>query len=271
MAKVIVIPARLASQRFPGKLLQDETGWPLIRHTYTRCTQVEGVERVVVAADGSVIAEAVESFGAEAILTDPGLPTGTDRVAAAALELGLDREIDRIVNVQGDEPEIDPDHIARLFSLLEGRASPGDSPAGGQAAGACPQVATLAARMGGGVAFRDPNRVKVVVGEGGRALYFSRAPIPYGCEDGGEAAAPVGAPWLLHVGIYGFRPGALERFSARGPSPLERREKLEQLRFLEMGIDVRVGVVGEVCAGIDSPEDYRRFVERLREGRNDER
>ncbi|MEE8142978.1 MAG: 3-deoxy-manno-octulosonate cytidylyltransferase [Planctomycetota bacterium] len=241
MAKVIVIPARLASDRFPDKLLQAQTGWPLIRHVYDRCTQVGGVHRVVVAVDGPRLAQAVGEFGGEVILTDAQLPTGTDRVAAAVASLHLDGPSDLVVNVQGDEPELEPAHVERLFELLQ----EADSPVA---------VATLATRRSDGEGFANPNRVKVVVDELHNALYFSRAPIPSAGSD---------TSWLYHVGVYGFRPGALERFAARKPGFLERRERLEQLRFLEMGLGIRVAIVAEAAPGIDTPEDYQRFVDRL--------
>ncbi len=254
MANLIIIPARFASQRFPGKLLESQTGWPLIRHVVERCRAARGVDRVVVAADGERIAGAVRAFGGEAVLTDSELATGTDRVAAAALALGLRDAGDRIVNVQGDEPDIDPAHIEMLFRLLD---EP-ERDRGARVAGAL-GVATLAARRRGPEGFDDPNRVKVVTDPAGFALYFSRAPIPFP-RDG----FPPGADWLYHVGAYGFHPGALRRFASTPPTPLESIEKLEQLRFLELGFSVHVGIVAEAASGIDTPEDYRRFVDRSR-------
>lgn len=251
MARVIILPARLAAERFPKKLLRDETGWPLIQHGYVRCTQVPGVSRVVVAADGPEIEAAVRGFGGECVLTDPSLPSGTDRVAAAAIALGLDPEEDLVVNVQGDEPEIDPAAIDLLFGLLEEASRSASGPA---------PVATLATRRTDREGFDDPNRVKVALSEDGHGLYFSRAPIPFprGAEREPEVA------WHCHVGIYGFRPGALAAFTGREPSPLERRERLEQLRFLEMGLRIRVGIVESAPPGIDTPEDYQHFLQRLR-------
>lgn len=254
MARVIVIPARYASQRLPGKLLLGETGWPLIRHTHERCLAVDGIDRVVVAVDGAEIHDAVVAYGGEAVRTDPDLPTGTDRVAEAVRALELDPDLDTVVNVQGDEPEIDPRHVARLFDRLEqGRGGPD----GGDGVG----VATLAVEQRDEAGWDDPNRVKVVRDRRGRALYFSRAGVPRP-RDGGAPER-----WLLHVGIYGFLPGALARFRDCGPSPLEGIERLEQLRFLEMGIGIAVDVVEAGGGGIDTAEDYRRFVERVGGGR----
>lgn len=244
MARIIIIPARLASERFPGKLLHNETGWPLLRYGYERCCQVPGA-RVVVAADGKPIADAVEAFGGECVLTDPDLPSGTDRVAAAAEALAVDPAQARVVNVQGDEPEIDPAHVELLFDLLEDSAA---------------DVATLATRRQDVDGFRNPNRVKVVRSETGAGLYFSRSPVPHVR----ELAAVANPDWLCHIGIYGFRFEALKAFSQRPASPLEQRERLEQLRFLEMGLRIQVGIVESAAAGIDTPEDYREFMARLR-------
>lgn len=241
MARIIIIPARLAASRFPAKLLQDETGWPLIRHGYEQCRQVPGVSQVVVAADGPEIATAVEAFGGVAVLTDPALPSGTDRVAVAARELGAG-DGDFIVNVQGDEPEINPADLELLFGLLEQRGA---------------DVATLASPRTDVEGFANPNRVKVARGENGDALYFSRAPIPY------ASASAETCNWLLHIGTYGFRPAALNAVAQHPPTGLEQQERLEQLRFLEMGLRIQVGIVDSAAAGIDTPEDYRQFVQRF--------
>lgn len=202
---------------------------------------------MVVAADGVEIEAAVHGFGGECVRTDPGLASGTDRVAAAVLALGLDASRDHVVNVQGDEPEIDPTAVDLLFRLLE---SEGDA-----------AVATLATVREDPEGFHDPNRVKVVVADDGHALYFSRAPVPHqrGARDFDRV------PWHCHVGIYGFRAGALAAFTARGPSPLEDRERLEQLRFMEMGLRIKVGIVESAPSGIDTPEDYSHFLARWRQ------
>ncbi len=247
MAHVIVIPARLASERLPGKLLRDDTGWPLIRHVHERCLQVPGVDRVVVAVDGAPLSTVVERFGGEVVVTDPDLPTGTDRVAEATRSLDLDHEHDLVVNVQGDEPEIDPQNVALLFARLEASRSSADGVG----------VATLAARRTDSAGWLDPNRVKVILDRRGEAIYFSRAPLPRP-RDGSPPPE-----WLLHLGIYGFLPEALARFRQSEPSPLERTERLEQLRFLEDGIGIAVEVVNEGEGGIDTEEDYAAFVARF--------
>ena len=253
MTKMIVIPARLASQRLPRKLLRDETGWPLIRHVYELCRQVPDVDGVVVATDGEALAEVVEGFGGQAVVTPPDLPTGTDRVAHACQQLELTDQ-DLVINVQGDEPEMDPQHVEFLIQLLEEHPNCG--------------VATLAIRREGGSSeedFRNPNRVKVIVDERGRALTFTRSPVPETAEDG----VPEGG-WLQHMGIYGFRRGVLGRFPQLPRGVLEQQERLEQLRLLESGCEIRVGIVDHAEPGIDTEQDYRRFVEKFRRLRIDQ-
>jgi 3-deoxy-manno-octulosonate cytidylyltransferase (CMP-KDO synthetase) len=267
MARLIVIPARFRSERLPGKLLRDDTGWPLIRHVHERCKSVPGVDRVIVAADGDRIRDAVEAFGGEVVVTDPDLLTGTDRVAEAVRALDLDRDRDLVVNVQGDEPEIDPQSVALVFERLAESRRSGDGL----------QVATLAVRRHDPEGWLDPNRVKVLLDRHGRALCFTRAPLPR--PRGGEPPKE----WLLHLGIYGFLPAALAHFRESAPGELERLERLEQLRFLEDGLGIAVEVIeseesvgrseistggistgGISVGGIDTEEDYRRFVERVK-------
>ncbi len=256
MTNVIVVPARLASQRLPGKLLRDETGWPLIRHVYELCLEVSDVDKVIVAVDGEEIGEVVRSFGGEVVITSPDLPTGTDRVAEACRTLSLSAD-DLVINVQGDEPDLDPGHVQKLLKLLQDHPS-------------C-QVATLAVRRGGddsAADYHNPNRVKVVMDKSGRAQRFTRKPTG----DAPNEAVPE-AGWLQHIGIYGFRAGALEEFRTLPRGELEQQERLEQLRLLEAGCEIRVGVVEAAASGIDTEEDYRRFVEntrRMREDRGDE-
>lgn len=256
MANVIVIPARLASERLPRKLLRDETGWPLIRHVYELCLEVADVDQVVVAVDGEEIAEVVTSFGGQAVITPAELPTGTDRVAEACRSLPLSSE-DLVINVQGDEPDLDPGHVEILIKLLQDHS-------------AC-QVATLAVRRTGPESVSDyhnPNRVKVVTDESGQARIFTRK----AAEEASNDKIPDGG-WLQHIGIYGFRRGALELFRTLPRAELEKQERLEQLRLLEAGCEIRVGVVQKAASGIDTEEDYRRFVEntrRMREDRGDE-
>lgn len=242
---VAVIPARYASTRFPGKPLAAETGKLLIQHVYERVTRAASIDRVLVATDDRRIAEAVQSFGGQAIMTRADHASGTDRVAEVAD--GLECHV--VVNVQGDEPEIEPEAIDTLVTAL---CESGCS------------VATLACgfddlRVQGVDADpADPNRVKVVTACDGRALYFTRSPVPY-ARSGSGAASP-----LLHLGIYAYRRDFLLRLAKLSPTPLERTEGLEQLRVLEHGYDVMVARVRRAAIGIDTPDDYAAFVRRTR-------
>ncbi len=244
MTAVAVIPARYASKRFPGKPLADATGQPLIRHVYERVAQARTIARTLVATDDLRIAEAVRAFGGEVVMTRADHPSGTDRVAEVAR--GLDADI--LVNVQGDEPEIEPASIDRLVGLLESDPD-------------CP-IATLACPFANvpGSEPSDPAAVKVVCDRRGRALYFSRSRIPHQRDRDEPAEAP--GP-LLHVGVYAYRREFLLRLTGLTPTPLERTERLEQLRVLEHGFPIAVAIVDRAAVGIDTPEDYAAFVARM--------
>ena len=246
MNAIAVIPARFASTRFPGKPLANQTGKYLIQHVYERASQCSRVDRVVVATDDERIRDAVDSFGGEVVMTRADHPTGTDRVAEVSAKI----KSDLVVNVQGDEPEIDPVHIDML---VEGLQSDGES-----------TIATLACPFAvlDGADPRDPNTVKVVIDGFGRAIYFSRAMIPYprGYETKGTAHQP--APYLLHLGVYAYRSSFLKEVQTLPPTPLERTEMLEQLRWIEHGYRIAVRLVGRAAIGIDTPEDYQAFVDR---------
>jgi 3-deoxy-manno-octulosonate cytidylyltransferase (CMP-KDO synthetase) len=239
MTVAVVIPARFASTRLPGKPLLRDTGKYLIQHVYERAAAAAGT--VVVATDDARIAAAVAEFGGRVAMTRADHPSGTDRVAEVAATL----DADVVVNLQGDEPHLDPAAVGLLVSLL------------GRDAGA--DVATLAAPIRDAAAFHSPNAVKVVCDDRGRALYFSRSPVPH-CRDGDPdfAADPPAA--LLHVGVYAFRRPALLRLAALPPHRLELTEKLEQLRWLAAGTGIAVGVGPAARRGIDTPEDYAAFV-----------
>jgi len=254
LTTLAVIPARYASTRFPGKPLADKTGKYLIQHVCERVGECSKIDRVIVATDDDRIVRAVESFGGEACMTRPDHATGTDRVAEVAATLSL-ADDDLVLNVQGDEPEIDPDALDRLLDRMNADAD------------SC-RIGTLAApfaadgpREGPGSPF-DPNCVKVVVDVGGRALYFSRSPIPYPRETGGVVDRP--SRWLLHLGAYAFRMDALRTITGGGlkRTALEQAESLEQLRWLEHGLPIGVVIVEHAFVGIDTPEDYATFVER---------
>jgi 3-deoxy-manno-octulosonate cytidylyltransferase (CMP-KDO synthetase) len=237
---IAVIPARYASTRLPAKPLLRETGKYLIQHVWERVAQARGITAALVATDDPRIAEAVRSFGGTAVMTSPDHRCGTDRLAEVMG--GRDEEI--VVNVQGDEPEIDPAAITLVAELVAPPSFP---------------MATLATPLRQEHRWRDPAQVKVVLDQEGAALYFSRAPIP--------AAAGGGFPpdaCLGHVGLYAYTRDFLLGFARLPPTRLERVERLEQLRAIENGVRIRVGLIEETPQGIDTPEDYRRFVERTR-------
>ncbi len=245
MQVVAIIPARYGSTRFPGKPLAQQTGKYLIQHVCEQVRAAETVERCIVATDDERIAEAVRSFGGEVAMTSPEHPSGTDRIAEVVRGLpGADDDI--VLNIQGDEPEIEPEFLDRLV----GRAQ-------GEPADMCP-VATLACPFSDDLDPRDPSRVKVVLNQAGRALYFSRSLIPYP-RDRHEGARDC---WYLHLGVYAYRRAFLLRLAAWPPGKLEQIERLEQLRVLEHDTALAVEIVEYATAGIDTPEDYERFVGR---------
>lgn len=244
MEIVAVIPARYASTRLPGKPLLSETGRPLIQHVVEAARMARSLDRVIVATDDERIAEAVRQFGGEVRMTRADHPSGTDRIAEVAAGLP---EAGIVVNLQGDEPEMSGEALDRVVDLLRR-----DSQA---------PMATLATPIRDERVFLDPSCVKVVCSAEGRALYFSRSPVPCHRDGLPESGAVLGH---LHLGLYAYRRDFLLKLAALPPSPLEQSEKLEQLRVLEAGYPIAVGVVEEPSIGIDTPEDYRRFVERWR-------
>lgn len=244
MKSVAVIPARYASARLPGKPLLRETGKHLIQHVCEQAARARQLGGVIVATDDQRIFDAVRSFGFDARMTRADHPSGTDRVAEVAA--GLDADI--IVNIQGDEPEMEPAAIDALVDLL--------------AASADANIATLACPFPVGSDPRDTSAVKVVVDSRGLALYFSRALVPYPREASGVPDDP--GNWLLHLGMYAYRRATLLELAKLPPTPLEQREKLEQLRFLEHGYEIAVGIVARAAVGVDTPEDYAAFVKRYR-------
>lgn len=225
-AIAVVIPARMASVRLPGKPLADLGGRPMIVRVWERARQA--VDTVVVATDSPEIAAAVRAAGGDAVLTGE-CANGTIRCAAA----GVDADV--LVNVQGDEPFVDPAHIRAV----------------GEAVGAAP-IATAAAPLVGDPA--EPARVKVVTDDDGHALYFSRAPIPSG------------GPWRLHVGLYAYAPATLRALVRLPPSPLEASERLEQLRWLAAGYRIQVVDVDAASGGVDTPADLKAAQTRFLEG-----
>ena len=246
MSVVVIIPARYASTRLPGKALAEIAGKPMIAHVLARAQLVRGVDRVLVATDDERIADAVESAGGEAVMTRPDHPSGTDRVAEVARALSA--EI--VVNLQGDLPLLEPAHVeAALDCLNVAPADPGEP--------ATPQMATLATPLGRDEVDR-PQVVKVVRDVRGDALYFSRSPIPWELSQESERGG--GAIGLRHIGLYAYRRTFLLELANLAPTPLERAERLEQLRVLEHGHRIRVAIVeaGESMIEVDTPEDLER-------------
>lgn len=277
MKIVAVIPARYSSTRFAGKVLAKDTGKFLIQHTYERACLAKLPQKIIIAADDEKVVAAAKSFGAECVLTSPDHQSGTDRIAEAV----RDMNIEIVVNLQADEPEIDPaniDYLARR--LVENPDYP---------------MATLAAAFANAKQVADPNIVKVIVSscvmrdascekkqkdsglrkndntqyairntqnEIGRAIYFSRSVIPYDREKAGVGDI---RQYLRHIGIYAYRKKFLLEITALPQTPLEKIEKLEQLRVIENGYGILVGKVEHTCDGIDTPEQYAEFVKRNRE------
>ncbi len=243
MAVIAIIPARYGSSRFPGKVLAADTGRPLIEYVWRGAMAASQIERCVVATDDARVAQAVERFGGEVCLTRSDHVSGSDRIAEAADKLDLEPD-ELVVNVQGDEPEIEP---AALDALVERMRDDATCSAG-----------TLACPFPDDADVNDPNRVKLVCDTRRRALYFSRAPIPHPRRPG---AAP-----LLHIGVYAYRAAFLKQFATWSATPLEQTEQLEQLRILEHGERIAVAVTDWVSHGVDTPEDYARFVARQQAG-----
>jgi len=238
---LIVIPARLAATRLPDKPMAELAGEPMIVHVWRRAVEA-GCGPVLVATDADTVCHAIEEAGGEAVMTRSDHASGSDRIHEALLQFDPDRRVDTIVNLQGDLPTLDPGLVrACVAALAEGDAD----------------IGTIAAEIVREEERTNPNVVKVVgspLPRGGvlNALYFTRATAPYG--DG---------PLYHHIGMYAFRRAALERFVKMPPSPLETREKLEQLRALEAGMRIHVALVDTVPLGVDTPADLARAREIL--------
>jgi len=235
----VVIPARYGSTRFPGKPLFCIAGKPLIQHVWERCAKARGITAIIVATDDMRIAEAAFDFGAEVSMTSPKHRSGTDRCAEVAKRL---RGFSHVINVQGDEPLIDPTLISRLAKTLTGDKTI--------------DMITAATAFQNGEDAGNPNAVKVVLNRAGNALYFSRSAIPFVRADGCEA------PSYRHQGIYGYSVKFLLQFVKWKPGVLEKCEQLEQLRALENGARIRVLLTKTASPGVDAPEDAA-LVEKL--------
>ncbi|WP_295813951.1 3-deoxy-manno-octulosonate cytidylyltransferase [uncultured Nitratireductor sp.] len=244
MSSLIIIPARMASTRLPGKPLADIVGMPMIVHVAHRASE-SGAGKVIVATDSKDVAEAVEKAGFDAVMTRADHETGSDRIFEALGKIDAHGRYDRIVNLQGDLPTIAPEDIRAV-------AGPLDDPK--------VDIATLGVEIEDAAEKANPNVVKIVgtpIATDGarlRALYFTRATAPWG--DG---------PLYHHVGIYAYRRAALERFVSLSPSVLERRERLEQLRALEAGMRIDAQIVASVPLGVDTPDDLEKARTRLAE------
>lgn len=243
----VVIPARLESSRLARKMLLAETGKPLIQHTYESALTAARPAAVCVATDHADIVAAVERFGGKVRLTDPHAASGTDRVAEVARD---QPDVDIFVNVQGDEPEISANAIDLAVELLENDPNA--------------VMSTLATPLREAAKLRDAACVKVVCDERGRALYFSRSPIP-AVRDWDDRLLERDPPlFLQHIGLYAYRREFLLKLATLPRSPLEIAESLEQLRVLSAGYSIQVGQVDEPAAGIDTAADYDAFVRRWR-------
>jgi 3-deoxy-manno-octulosonate cytidylyltransferase (CMP-KDO synthetase) len=245
----VLIPARLASSRLPDKPLADIAGAPMVVRVAQAAAR-SGAARVVVAADAPSIVAACSAHGVDAVLTRSDHPSGSDRLAEACILLGLDGD-DLVVNVQGDEPLIDPELIARMAGRLATSGA---------------DIATAAHRLADAREFFNPNIVKVVLTASGDALYFSRAPIPYArdhfSQEAGGHTLPLDMLAYRHIGLYAYRARFLRSYAALAPSPLERIESLEQLRALWHGFRISVLLTDNPpIAGVDTPEDAHRMQE----------
>ena len=242
MRAVVVIPARLASTRLPSKPLLDETGKALVCHVLDQAKQSKLADEVIVATDDEKIFDVVVAYGGQAVMTRVDHPNGTSRIAEVAE--GLSDDVDVIVNVQGDEPEIEPEVIDALIERMRS----GDEP-----------MATIATLFTSDDDPENPNLVKVVWDVNGRAMYFSRSCIPHDRDSDGVAV-------YKHVGIYAYRPDFLKTYCGLPETRYEVSEKLEQLRVLEHGYDIAVVEAARSFPGIDTREQYDDFVSRVKSG-----
>lgn len=250
MKVVAVIPARWQSTRMKGKVLADINGKPMIQHVWERVKQAHAVDEVIIAVDKERVLKVVESFGARAVFTSPEQPSGTDRIAEVANSV----EADVFVNVQGDEPLVHPlmiDELARIFEYERNV-----------------QMATLVKRIHVRDDVTNPNVVKCVVDRKGFALYFSRSPIPYIRDHGGQDLADVSGRYFKHIGLYSYTKDFLFTYTNLPKSRLESDEKLEQLRVLEHGYKIKTIETQYDTIGVDTEEDIEKVREILKQGEN---
>jgi 3-deoxy-manno-octulosonate cytidylyltransferase (CMP-KDO synthetase) len=238
-----VIPARYESTRFPGKVLAKETGKYLIQHTFEQVCKSKLIQKVIIATDSQIVLDACKSFGAEGVMTSATHQSGTDRIAEAVMKI----DTDIIINVQGDEPEIEPANIELLAQLMiDNRQA---------------KMATLVSKFEDKEQILNPNIVKVIIGKDKFAKYFSRSVIPYCREDG-----PVGNidDYYRHLGIYAYTKEFLLHITKLPAGRLEKIEQLEQLRVIEYGFGILTGLVKHIAPGIDTPQQYKDFVKRVK-------
>lgn len=240
MKVIAVIPARYDSTRFCGKVLAKDTGKFLVQHTYEQVLCADNLDQAFIATDSDKVAQACESFDAPCVMTSDKHRSGTDRIAEAVADI----DADIVVNVQGDEPEIDPTSIEKVTSLLI------ENPDA--------VMATLVTGFDNDDQINDPNVVKAILGVGSQAIYFSRSPIPYNRDkQSGDASLA-----YRHLGIYAYRKDFLLEITQKAQTPLEKSESLEQLRVIEHGYKILAGVVEHHCEGIDTAQQYEAFVRR---------
>ena len=246
----IVIPARFASERLPGKVLLDLAGQPLLQHVWQRAT-ASSAQSVVIATDDERIVAVAESFGAQVVLTRLDHQSGSDRIAECATQLGWPDE-HLVVNLQGDEPLMPAACLDQVAALLDQRPD-------------C-EVASLYWPITEADEVQNPNAVKVVTDSENRALYFSRSPIPFArAHTDIDAAMAAGIVWKRHLGLYAYRLAALRRYTRCAPTPLEMAERLEQLRIMEQGGRIAMARACEfIPAGIDTPDDLKRVRDTLK-------
>jgi len=240
---IAVIPARYESTRFPGKVLAKETGKFLIQHTWEQVRKVKLIQQVIIATDSEKVLSACKSFGADCVMTSAGHQSGTDRIAEAVAKI----DTDVVINVQADEPEIEPANIELLAQLMI------DNPQ--------TKMATLVAGFESKEQIANPNIVKVIIGKDRVARYFSRSVIPCRRENG-----PVGDinDYYRHLGIYAYTKDFLLHITKLPAGKLEKIEQLEQLRVLEYGFQILTGFVKHIAPGIDTPEQYLEFIKRIK-------
>ncbi len=246
MRAIGIIPARWESSRFPGKPLADIAGKPMIQWVYERAQRAALLSQVIVATDDERIEQAVRSFGGEVVMTPRRVASGTDRVALVA----RDMPVEVVVNIQGDEPLIEPASIDQAVRLLI------DDPEA--------VVGTLAREVTSAEELADPNTVRVVIDRKGYALYFSRAAIPFVRDSSSPGEWLRRATFYNHIGLYVFRRSFLLKYASLPQTPLEQAEKLEQLRILEHGFRIRVGITNSVPLCVDTPADLERVREEVR-------